>query len=629
MDGLFLLSNLVMLSHFQSLSSLSVRISLERGLPPAHNYRLELPSPERLRLQIALAFHRQVDTPILMICRNLKFLDLRYTLELDPGNLQGELETWMEFDEVDALKQLEIDLEIHVVTEVGSIHPLVDEWLQGLKHQLRRLEQGDQLEQLEQQQYEPGLEREWQWQRPEREQQQRQRERRLGRQRLRLRLEMEQRRLEREEQRPLGEREEQMKVQQQQRVQWERVLLREREELEWEQKQRQQHPQHLRQGEQYLLFMLSMQTRWRQWLNLPDYLEHVQQGSLKVTLSTQMHEKACGLSRDTVEEILMMGLPQLTELATFKILLIFPEHLQELRLHGFSMPDSLPSIDLPNLVSLEVDANGLDDLLILRNIKVPRLRDLRVQVQDVPGEIHKYDWRDTTCNPLNHISLQIKIPRHQRGNCVVIFQLPQNTPLHLWLADSAPLSYTLHANLGAMSCPMDTPSRIETISVNWREDLITEWINPHYGLPSLTEFGAMVSLRRAVLDQKPYLLSKQSPTDVLSKLLAENIHICPHLTSITVSQCPSSWPSFLCQLRRRNGEAMLSKSTKCIEELSFYQPLHATIIQSTMDSMQAKILNDMGLPRTRQGNGWPMRPFREMKTVLYSSSRDIPVSEDG
>jgi hypothetical protein len=98
------------------------------------------------------------------------------------------------------------------------------------------------------------------------------------------------------------------------------------------------------------------------------------------------------------------------------------------------------------------------------------------------------------------------------------------------------------------------------------------------GYQALQSFGSMVSLRRAVLDQSHYLLSKESPTDMLFKLLAENIHICPNLTSITVSQCPSSWPSFLCQLRRRNREAMLTKSTKCIEELSFYQPLHATIV---------------------------------------------------
>jgi len=43
MDGLFPLSRLVTLSHFQSPSFLSVRISLDMALPPAHRYRLELP----------------------------------------------------------------------------------------------------------------------------------------------------------------------------------------------------------------------------------------------------------------------------------------------------------------------------------------------------------------------------------------------------------------------------------------------------------------------------------------------------------------------------------------------------------------------------------------------------------
>jgi len=137
---------------------------------------------------------------------------------------------------------------------------------------------------------------------------------------------------------------------------------------------------------------------------------------------------------------------------------------------------------------------------------------------------------------------------------------------------------------------------------------ITEWINPYYGVPSLAKFGTLVSFQRIVLDQRRYILSRQSPTEELFKLLAENIHICPHLTSITVSQCPSSWSSFLCQLRRRNLGSMLSKGTKCIEELSFYQPLHATIIKLLMDAIRANVLNVLKLPPIRQGKGWLVRP---------------------
>ena len=76
MGGLFPLSRLMTLSHFQSLSFLSVRISHDRASPPAYNYRLELPKLEVLMVQITLGSDDQVDVPINMICRNLKLLDL-------------------------------------------------------------------------------------------------------------------------------------------------------------------------------------------------------------------------------------------------------------------------------------------------------------------------------------------------------------------------------------------------------------------------------------------------------------------------------------------------------------------------------------------------------------------------
>lgn len=63
---------------------------------------------------------------------------------------------------------------------------------------------------------------------------------------------------------------------------------------------------------------------------------------------------------------------------------------------------------------------------------------------------------------------------------------------------------------------------------------------------------------------------------------------------------------------------MLSKSTKCIEELSFYQPLHTTIIGWLIDAIMAKSLNVVERPPTRRGKGWPMRPFEEDEQVFRS-----------
>ena len=593
-DGLFLPSHLVTLPYFQFLSSLSMRISLDGDLPPVH-HELELPTLERFIVQMALASHRQVDTAIFMICRNLKLLDLRYTLELDLNNLPEGPVTPMEFGVVDALKELQINLTIHEVNKVGPVDPLVGEWLQGLQRRRRRLE----YEQQEQE-----------WRRRERE---------------KRHLEVEQRRLERE----LPEWEELLelellKLEQlgPEQLELERVLE--------QRKQEQQREQHLAQREQHLHLKTSIQLRLRQWLNLPNILNHVQQSSLKVMLSTRTHKEACVFIRNTIEEILMLRLPQLTELATSNILYIFPAHLQKLSLHGFGAPHSLPSINLPELVSLEINADRLDDLLVMKHIRVPQLLVLRVQVQDGEGELRRHDWRDTTSNPLEHISLRINIPRDKQGNyALAFFQLPQthsliisspSGPLNLFLAELVPLSYTLHADLGAMSTPTPSraPSQIDSIPAKWREALITEWINPHYRVPSLAKFRQLEALRRTVLDQRPYLLSKQSPTDEFFKLLAENIDICPHLTSITVSQCPSSWPRFMSQLRRRNREALLAESTKCIEELSFYQPLHVTIIEWLMDAIRAKIPNVIEQPPIRQGKCWPVRPVKEDEQVFRS-----------
>ena len=568
MGGLVPLSKLVTLSQFQSLTFLSVRVSID----PAHNYRLEFPKLEGLRVQVALASHHQVDPPVNMVCRNLKLLDLRYTLELDLEDPQEEPATWMEFDGVDALEELQVDLAIRIVTEVGSIDPLV-EWLQmrlRLQDQwLLREREREQLEMAELvEERLRELQGELRW---------------LQRLRQGLRLHP-----------PLQEQEQE------------------------------QHEQGIWQREQHLRFVMSIHTRWREWLSLPDSLEHVQRSELKVTLSTQMHKEACGVIRNTVEEVLVRRLPQLTELTTSKVLHIFPKHLRKLCFHAFAISDSWPSMTLPSLVSLEIIADSPDHLLVMRYIQVPQLRVLRVLVEDGPGTLHKHDWGDNTSNILDHISLRIEIPCDKQGDIrVLVFHLPQThslnvfspyIPLHLYLAKPAPLKYTLNAGLGTMSDP--SGCQVRTLSAMWNEKWLTEWIVP-CGIPSIATFRTLTSLQRIVLNQRPYLLSEPSPADILFKLLEQNIHTCPQLTSITLAQCPSSWSRFLCQLHKRNREAMLSRRTKCIEELGFYQSLHATIIRWLVDAIKAKILDVIERPPIREGDVWPVRPF-EAERVFRS-----------
>jgi len=380
----------------------------------------------------------------------------------------------------------------------------------------------------------------------------------------------------------------------------------------------------LMQRVQHMRFMISIYARSQKWLNLPNSLIHVQQSSLKVTLSTRMHQKASSVIRDMVEEVMVQRLPQLTELTTCKVLPIFPKHLRKLRFHGFAMSDPWPSIILPSLVSLEVIADSPRHLLVIGRIEAPQLRVLRVQVKDGLGMLYEHDWSAITNNLLYHISLRIVISRGMQGDHILVFHLPQtqsllvsspSTPLQLYLAKSTPSSYTLNACLGTMSGPSD--GQAKTSSAMWNEELVTEWINP-CGIPSLAKFKTLISLQRIALSHLPYALFEKSPADTIFELLEQNIHTCPQLNSVTLAQCPSSWPRFLCQLRKRNREAMLLGDTKCIEELGFYQPLHATIIRWLVDAIKVRILDVIERPPTREGNAWPMRPFNEAERVFRS-----------
>ena len=625
MDGLFLLSDLMTLLHFQALSSLSVKISLDRGLSLGLESRLELPNLERLRLQVALMSDQGVEEPVVMICQNLKFLHIQYALELDLEDPREDPAPWLTFNGVDGLQELQIHLEIHVVTNGSSIHPLAER-LQRERLQREQLQRGQLQQQLQQQPQPQTAERPADEYVQQLEQYVQRVEKEVWRSEQKLQKEVRrvfwqvQRALldkgRREEEQRRRE-EEQRRQEEEQRRQEEEQRLREAEERrqqEEEQRRRQDEERQQQQAEEQLLrSMASMRERWRRWLSLPDHLDTVRQSSLEMTPST--HEDVYGFISNAVEETLLLELPRLTELTTSNVPRILPGHLQKLHLHGFSMPDPLTPISLPSLVSLEINADTLDHLLIMRYIQVPQLRILRVQVQDGPGELHECDWRDTTSNLLDHIFLRIEIPRHKRADRLLVFRLPPTDtlnisspykPLCLFLAEPVPLRYTLRAEIDINQ------------SAVWQEFLMTEWINPHHGIPHLAKFRTLVSLQRITLDQNLYLLSKPSPTDELFKLLAESIFICPQLTSITVAQCPSSWPNFLCQLRKRNRNAMLSGSTKCIEELSFYQPLHATITRWLEDAIKGKILNVTEGPPIREGNAWPMRPFEEDGGVFRS-----------
>jgi hypothetical protein len=605
MDALFPLSNtnIVMLSHFQSLSFLSVRLGHDTGIYPAAKSRLDLPNLARLRLQMTVEPDQRVEIPVSMSCKNLKQLHLQYMFEINPDSFQEYLVPWLEFDAVDALQELQLHLAIHAVTNDGSFSSFMWQGKGQLQpEQLQRLEQLEQFGPL-------------QIQDPQQQLVRLQRLNRRQRQALQ-RLEM--------------QRLEQQRFEQQQRKQLLLLLSTSLASLVSPQQPGEvqvspERLERLQSLERQRLSLAFMQTPWGRWLNPLISPESVQRTSLEVIMPKD--EEAYGFVRDVVEESLLLEMPQLTELATSRTLHVFPEHLQKLCLHDFSIPDSLSLIDLPSVVSLEIKANTLQHLSIVRYVWVPQLRDLRVQVQDSSGESLKYDLRYTTNNQLDHISLIIGICHNRQGDNLLVFHLPQThtlnvsspyVALHLFFAQPALplLHYALHADIGAM--PATSDGQINEPSTPWQENLMTEWTNPYHGIPNLTKLGTLTSLQKIVLDDSKYNLYKQSPTDELFKLLAENIYVCPDLTSIAVAQCPSHWPSFLHDLQMRNHGALLSNATKCIEELSFHQPLHATIAEWLSGAIKAKFFNVTERPPVREGNAWPMRPFGECEYIFRS-----------
>ena len=228
--------------------------------------------------------------------------------------------------------------------------------------------------------------------------------------------------------------------------------------------------------------------------------------------------------------------------------------------------------------------------------------------------LHQHDWRHTMSTQLDHISLCIQIPCIKQGNHILVFYLPQtqslhifspHTPLCLHLAKPVPLLYTLNASLGTMSGLPE--GLVRAISPMWNEKWVTEWINP-CGIPSLARFTTLISLQQIVLSQHPYVLSEQSQADTLFELLEQNMDTCPQLNTIILAQCPLSWPRFLCQLCKWNRVAMFLKKMKCIKELGFYQPLHATIIRWLVDAIKARTLNVIQQPPICEGDALLMCP---------------------
>ncbi len=130
----------------------------------------------------------------------------------------------------------------------------------------------------------------------------------------------------------------------------------------------------------------------------------------------------------------------------------------------------------------------------------------------------------------------------------------------------------------------------------------------------LTRF---VSLQKITLSGNTHRIATPSSTNELMKLLAEDIHLCPFLRSITLSEYPSNWGYFLSALRIRNCAGLLHNHTSCIQELEFLGALHSIIVVWLQESIQGKLVKTESLPG-RQGNPWPVRPVKKIQGFYRS-----------
>jgi hypothetical protein len=346
-------------------------------------------------------------------------------------------------------------------------------------------------------------------------------------------------------------------------------------------------------------------------LQVPTNLHHV---SLHMVRTGHgQGRKYPGLIWERFENIFIQRMQPLTDLFTSRLWGIDAPYLRRLFLRLLPTEPPPVIVTFPCLELLEVQSKyGYDHFVVLEQIRAPNLQRLSIIVTKHRGHCKKttFDCCDITSAKKLHISLQV-----DSDDRILTFRLPSCLSLavcgwvELHMLEPLPFFHSLETGKEGSGQLIGNLDALLVSAVTRLKSAFGGFI----GSAVLTRF---TSLQQITLNS-PHDISIPSSTNGLLRLLAENVHICPVLTSVTLSEYPSNWESFLSALRIRNCAGLLNGRTSIIQELRFLQGLHRNIVACLRASIQGKIVK-LRSPPGRQGNHWPARPVMKTKELYRS-----------
>ena len=343
----------------------------------------------------------------------------------------------------------------------------------------------------------------------------------------------------------------------------------------------------------------------------PTNLHHV---SLHVVRTGHGQErKHPGPIRERFESLFIQRMPGLTDLVTSQLRNIDAPCLRRLSLRLLPAGPPTNIVTFPNLELLEVESRyGYDHFVAIEQIRAPSLQKLYIIVSKNRGSCKKttFDFRDITDTQRLYISLQV-----DSDDRILTFRLPPCLSLavcgwtELHVPEPLPLLYSFETGKEGSDYLLQNLDALVVSAVTRLKVAFGGFIGPTI----LTRFTSLRNITLSIAHK----ISTPSSTDELLRLLAENVHICPFLTSVTLSEYPSNWESFLSALRIRNCAGLFDERTSIIHELKFLQGLHRKFIECLRTSIEGKFVK-LTSPPCRQGNHWPPRPIMKTKELYRS-----------
>lgn len=338
--------------------------------------------------------------------------------------------------------------------------------------------------------------------------------------------------------------------------------------------------------------------------------------SISLDLVRNRFKPICASLWEEFEDVFMQKLKPITELITSQFRDLRLPCLRRLYLHG--LPQESPSITVtfPCLELLEVHAKfNYDRFVILEQIKAPNLQQLSIRAPKYRGPFQerRFNCRGITSARLLHISLQV-----DSDDRILTFLLPSSLSLavHGWmeldLLEPLPPWYSLEVGIVGSDDLLRRLGTLKASAVTQLKDSFGGSIGAN-----VLMLTRLTSLQKVTLIGNAHRISTPSSALELLKRLAENVHLCPFLTSITLAEYPANWDSFCSALRIRNCAGLLNKQISIIQELQFVEGLHRNIVACLRASIQGKFVK-LTNPPTRQGNSWPVRPIKKI-TNSYRS----------